>query len=145
MKTTLISGMAQALMIDLQEFAGVCEGLLAMATREHQALAGRADYQPLEFYQRRKTLLPDIELLVKKFRSHRATWQQVPPAEREHFTELKALFQSIQGLLMRVLQLDRENQEAMLKRGLVPVKHLPSAAVQKPHYVTDLYRRNSVA
>lgn len=145
MKNTLIAEVAGALISDLQAFAAVCEQVLALTMREHQALAGQTDYEPSEFYQRRKTLLPDIELLLRRFRNHRATWLQVPLAEREQFTELKGLFQSIQGLLMRVIQLDRENQQAMLKRGLVPVKHLPGMAVQQPHYVTDMYRRNSMA
>jgi hypothetical protein len=143
MKNAFITGVAQALTADLQAFAMVCEETLALAMREHQGLAGHEDYQPIEYYQKRKTLLPDIELLLRKFRTHRAAWQQVPQTEREHFKELKLLFQNIQGLLMRVMQLDKENQQAMLKRGLVPVKHLPSSAVQQPHYVADLYRRNS--
>jgi hypothetical protein len=143
MKNTLVAEVAGALTSDLQAFAAVCEQVLALTMREHQALAGHTDYQAADFFQRRKALLPDIELLLRNFRNHRAAWQQVPPAEREGFIELKALFQNIQGLLMRVIQLDRENQQAMLRRGLVPVKHLPSTAAQQPHYVADLYRKNS--
>lgn len=143
MKNNLVAEVAGALISDLQAFAAVCEQVLALAIREHQALAGHGDYLPAEFFQRRKSLLPDIELLLRNFRNHRAAWQQVPPAEREDYIELKGLFQNIQGLLMRVIQLDRENQQAMLRRGLVPVKHLPSTAVQQPHYVADMYRRNS--
>jgi len=40
--------------------------------------------------------------------------------------------------------LDRENQQAMLRRGLVPTRHLPAAAVQQPNYVASLYQRNSL-
>lgn len=144
MKNTLINGVAQALIADLQAFAVVCEEIMTLTRHEHQALAGHGDYQSSEFYQERKRLLPDIELLLRKFRNHRTAWQQVPQSEREQFAELKALFQNIQGLLLRVMQLDKENQQAMLKHGLVPVKHLPSTAAQQPHYVADLYRRNSV-
>ena len=143
MNTFLINEVANSLMIDLRAFAGICEDLLFLATREHQALSGQGDYQPSEFYQKRKTLLPDIEALLRKFRDHRMAWQQIPVSEREGFTELKTLFQSIQGLLTKIMVLDRENQQAMLKRGLVPVKHLPNTTVKKPHYVADMYRRNS--
>jgi hypothetical protein len=143
MRPTLIIETAQALNRDLKVFAVLCEDILALATREHQALAGHGEYRHFEFSQQRKTLLPDIESLLKKFKNHRATWQQVPLVERERFQDLKALFQSIHALLMRVLLLDRENQQAMLKRGLVPVKHLPGAAVHRPHYVADMYRKNS--
>lgn len=145
MKDALVNEVADALIRDLRAFAGVCEDILSLATREHLALSGEGDYLPLEFYQERKTLLPDVEALLQKFRSHRALWQQVPPYQREQFKEMKSLFQSIQGLVSRVMQLDRENQQAMLKRGVVPVKHLPSTARQQPHFVSDLYRRNSVS
>jgi hypothetical protein len=144
MKNALITEIAGTLISDLRAFAGVCEEILSMARREHQALSGHAAYEPSEFNQKRKTLLPDIESLVQKFRNHRMTWQQIPASQREHLTELKSLFQNIQGLMTRVILLDRENQQAMLKRGMVPVKHLPSTAVQQPHYVADLYRRNSM-
>src|ERR1700734_2994182 len=97
MNTFLINEVANSLMIDLRAFAGICEDLLFLATREHQALSGQGDYQPSEFYQKRKTLLPDIEALLRKFRDHRMAWQQIPVSEREGFTELKTLFQSIQG------------------------------------------------
>jgi hypothetical protein len=144
MKDALVNEVADELIHDLRAFAGVCEDILSLAAREHQALSGEGDYLPREYYEERKTILPDVEALLKKFRSHRALWQQVPPYQREQFTEMKSLFQSIQGLVSRVMQLDRENQQAMLKRGVVPVKHLPGTTRQQPHFVADLYRRNSV-
>lgn len=143
MKNPLVTQIITALIGDLQSFGKICEAALLLATEEHEALVAEADYQPFSFYQKRKTLLPEIESLLQKFRNHRLRWQQIPPAEREHFAELKSLFEKIQGALMKVLQLDRENQQAMLKRGLVPVKHLPSMTVQPPPYVANLYRRNS--
>jgi hypothetical protein len=143
MKDSLSSQVANALMLDLQDFAGICEDVLSLAKREHQALAGPAGYEHTEFFEKRKTLLQDIEAILPKFRRHRTLWQQVSQAQRDHFTDLKRQFQNIQGLLMRVMLLDRENQQAMLKGGLVPTKHLPPAATQQPHYVADLYRRNS--
>jgi hypothetical protein len=143
MKDALVNDVADALIGDLRAFAGVCQDILSLATREHQALCGAGDYLPLEFYQERKALLPDVESLLQKFRSHRAAWQRVPPSQREQFQEMKSLFENIQNLVSRVMQLDRENQQVMLKRGVFPVKHLPSTTRQQPHFVVDLYRRNS--
>jgi hypothetical protein len=143
MKDALVNDVADALIGDLRAFASVCQDILSLAMREHQALCGEGDYLPQEFYQERKTILPDVETLLEKFRSHRAVWQRVPAAQREQFQEMKFLFENIQNLVSRVMQLDRENQQAMLKRGVVPVKHLPSATRQQPHFVADLYRRNS--
>jgi hypothetical protein len=143
MKNSLVTDIARTLVTDLKEFARICENVLSLAAREHQALAGPGDYQCAEFSENRKTLLVEIETMMCKFRNHRITWQQIPKSERERFTELNTLFQGIQGLLMKVLVLDRENQGALLKRGLVPVKHLPGVTARQPHYVADLYRRNS--
>lgn len=143
MKDTLVTEIANGLVADLQAFARICEDLLSLAAREHQALAGPGVYQHGEFSEKRTSLLPEIELMLRKFRNDRITWQQIPKSERERFAEPKILFQNIQGLLMKVLVLDRENQGTMLKRGLVPVKHLPSVGARQPHYVADLYRRNS--
>jgi hypothetical protein len=143
MKDSLSYQVAKALAFDLQEFASICENALALAKREHLALASQANYQHFEFYKKRKSLLADIEEMLPKFRRHQTAWQQVSQPQRDLFTDLKRQFQNIQGLLMRVMLLDRENQQTMLKRGLVPAKHLPAAAAQRPHYVADLYRKNS--
>ena len=143
MKDSLSHQVANALMFDLQEFASICEDALSLAKREHLALVSQANYRHLEFYEKRKTLLADIEAMLPKFRRHQTAWQQVSQSQRDHFTDIKRQFQNIQGLLMRVMLLDRENQQTMLKRGLVPTKHLPAAATQRPNYVADLYRRNS--
>jgi hypothetical protein len=145
MNNSLTTPIANALTSDLLAFTRLCEEILSLAGREHRALAGQGDYQPLEFQQERTALLPDIESLVHQLRNHRMVWQRVPQSQREHFTELKRVFQNVQGLLMKIMLLDRENQQAMLKRGLVPTKHLPPAAAQQPHYVADLYRKNSLA
>jgi hypothetical protein len=55
---------------------------------------------------------------------------------------VKELFQSVQGLVMKLLLLDRENQQALLRRGLVPTRHLATAAVQQPNFVASVYKRH---
>jgi len=57
--------------------------------------------------------------------------------------EVKSLFRPYRVLLMRVLLLDRENQQALLRHGLLPARHLPATAGQQPHCVADLYRRHA--
>lgn len=136
---------AAALISDLSAFGVLCEDALALAQREHQALASQAAFEHREFDQRRTKLLPDIELLLGRFRSHRTAWEGVLQSQRERFPELKRLFQRIQNLLMKIMVLDRENQQAMLKRGMVPVNHLPAAGARQPHYVEGLYRKNSLS
>jgi len=132
-----------ALARDLREHLGFCETALSLATEENRALAGAGDYQPFDFYQKRKTLLSGLDASLLRLRTWRQAWQQVDPADRERCAEVKPMFQAIQDLLMRVLLLDRENQQALLRRGLVPPKHLSlAAAPQPPHYVASVYGRN---
>jgi hypothetical protein len=144
MNNSITAEFTPGLVSDLRTYLNLCEQILALAMRENQALSGQTDYQPIVFHQQRKSLLPHLESVSIKLRQHRIVWQQASASERERCQEAKPLFQIIQSLLMKMLLLDRENQQAMLRRGLVPVQHLPAAAVQRPHFVASLYQRNSV-
>jgi hypothetical protein len=144
MNDSITSEFKAGLIFELRTYLALCEEFLVLAVRENQALSGQTVYQPFEFHQKRQNLLPNLEAVSKRLRQLRTVWQQAPASERERCNEARPLFQSIQSLLMKLLLLDRENQQAMLRRGLVPAKHLPAAAIQKPHYVASLYQRNAM-
>jgi hypothetical protein len=129
---------AALLTLDLQAFRKLCAEALALMTAESQALADRGDYQPGAFNERRKRLLPQLESALIKLRNHRRDGRSAP-----HTKEIGNLFETIQSLLMKVLYLDRENQQALLRRGLVPPRHLPPLEAQQPHYVAGLYQQHS--
>lgn len=133
-----------ALAQDLRTHLALCGEVMALSAREHEELASQADYNSFEFYQERKNLLPRLEESLMALRKWRNRRRQAGPAEPVDGPEVKALFESVQALLMKVLLLDRENQQALLRHGLVPARHLPSSpANQQPHCVADLYRRHS--
>jgi hypothetical protein len=136
-------GIAAGIARDLRAHLALCEDFLALATGENRALAGADDYLSADFDQRRKDLLPRLDQSLMLLRKWRRAWQEISPAERAGFPEVKALFEAVQGLLMRVLLLDRENQQALLRRGLLPARHVPALAAQRPHCVADLYRRHT--
>lgn len=129
---------------DLRSYLTLCDEALALSTRENQALTGGGEYHPFEFFQLRTSLLPKVENALLHLRKWREIWLRVSPAERAGCSEVKVLFQSVQSLLMKLLLLDRENQQAMLRRGLVPSRHLATAAVQvqQPNYVANVYKRH---
>jgi hypothetical protein len=145
MNQPLTSEFTTGLVAELQNFLALCEKILASVIHENQALSGQTEYQPYHFYQHRKNLLPNLEMALTNLRSKRLVWQQADESERKHCAEVKPFFHSIQGILMKVLLLDRENQQALLRRGLVPAKHLPPVAVQKPNFVANLYQRHAPA
>jgi hypothetical protein len=135
---------APEMIADLRTYQAICDEALVLTTRENQALSSSSDYQPFEFYQLRTSLLPKLENALVQLRKWREIWLRVSPAERAGCAEVKVLFQSVQSLLMKLLLLDRENQQALLKRGLVPPRHLATAAVQvqKPNFVANVYKRH---
>lgn len=129
----------------LQQYRALCEETLELYLREHQALHQGGDYQPFPFYQRRKDLLPRLEAALTELRRWRGLHRSGATRTRAPSTELRRITDQVQTMLMRILQLDRENQQALLRRGLLPAQHLPPAAAQHPHYVANLYRRHSPA
>jgi hypothetical protein len=143
MNTASVPNFTVQLAADLRAFLSLCEEALALATSENQIFTAGPDYQPAEFLPRRKNLLFNLDQAVVSLKDIRLVWQQIDAAERERCGEIKSLFQAVQGTLMKVLLLDRENQQAMLRRGLVPVQHLPAAATQQPHFVSGLYQKHS--
>ena len=128
---------------ELKTYLALCDEALALTVLEGQLLAEDANYQSADFQEKRRRLIPQLQDISTKLRSSRMVWLQVAPEEREQCHEVKLLFQRIQCSLLRLLQLDRENQQAMLRRGLVPLRHIPQPAAQKPHFVANLYQRNS--
>ena len=135
------SGLAQ----DLRQHLGLYREVLELTRRENQSLRDPDLPSQFDSYQGRKALLPRLEASVQALRRHRATWQQMSPAERSRHPEIAALLKDNQDLIMKILMLDRENEQHLLRRGLVPARQLPAAARQRPHFVADLYRRNGLA
>jgi hypothetical protein len=144
MNASLTPPFINGLVAELRSYLLLCEEILNLSAHENLALSGQTVYQPEEFQQKRLTLLPNIESLLAKLRSRRMVWQLVPKSERERCTEVTPLFQKIQDQLMKVLLLDRENQQIMLRRGMVPASHLPAPA-PKANYVASIYQRHSNA
>ena len=145
MNTMPTADFTELLTAELRTFLALCEEALALATSESRALSGALAYQPQEFSQRRNNLLPGIKQAAISLAGWRITWQQIHQAQRSGCAGVNALLQSVQAALMKFFILDRENQQAMLRRGLVPVRHLPPAAAQRPHFVAGLYQKHSTA
>jgi flagellar biosynthesis/type III secretory pathway chaperone len=119
----------------------LCHELLKVVEREGHALR-RADHPSLfEFYQHRKNLLPRLNQSLDTLRRHRVHWQKLGMDERARHPEIGMLLRQNQDLTMKIIVLDRENEQGLLRRGLVPPRELPSVNRQRPHFVAELYRR----
>ncbi|HEY9509672.1 MAG TPA: hypothetical protein VIV82_07405 [Verrucomicrobiae bacterium] len=127
----------------LRGYLTLCDDALSLATRESQALSTTAEYQPFEFFQGRKSLLSRLDQSLNLLRIWRQAWQKLAPEERAQYSEVKSLLQAVQDSMVKILLLDRENQQALLRRGLLPAQHVSSFAAPKPHYAAQLYSRHS--
>ena len=128
---------------DLRHHLALHTELLGWVERESQALRQPDGKSPFEVYQARKEAIPRLEVSLARLRHHREVWMAMSPEQRSAFPEVRNLLRQNQDLILRLIVLDRENEQWLLRRGLVPPKHLPSANRQRPHYVADLYRRQS--
>jgi DNA-directed RNA polymerase subunit H (RpoH/RPB5) len=126
---------------DLNYHFEVTQELLALSEREGKALRQPDAASLFEFYQTRKNLLPRFTESLEAVRKHRANWQRMSLDERAEHPQAPALMRRLQDLTMKVIVLDRENEQALLRRGLVPPRELPSINRQRPHFVADLYSR----
>jgi hypothetical protein len=135
----------QEMIETLNEHLRVCQELLQATEQEGLALR-RTDKPSLsDFYQRKKNLLPRFNQSLDCLRKHRVDWQRLSLDERASWPEVGMLLRKNQDLTMKIIVLDRENEQALLRRGLVPPRELPSVNRQRPHFVADLYRRQGVA
>jgi hypothetical protein len=130
-----------SLVADLRGHLALCQEVLTLVESESQALRRPETDLAFATYQAKKNLLPRLNQSLNQIRQHRANWQQLDAAQRARFPEVPGLLRQNQDLIMKIIVLDRENEQVLLRRGLVPPKHLPPAQRQRPHYVADLYRR----
>jgi flagellar biosynthesis/type III secretory pathway chaperone len=135
----------QEIIQSLNEYLGVCQELLQATEQEGQTLRRPGNPPLSEFYQRKKDLLPRFNQSLDGLRRHRVNWQKLSLDERARWPEVGMLLRKNQDLTMKIIVLDRENEQAILRRGLVPPRQLPSVNRQRPHFVADLYRRQGVS
>lgn len=141
MTSSLITEIAR----DLREHQALCREVLALIERESQTLRGPDSSTTFELLQAKRASLQRLHELLEKIHRHRVRWQSLSPADRADAGEVTSLLRQNQDLIMRIIVLDRENEQALLRKGLVPPRHLPPANRQRPHFVADLYRRQAVS
>jgi hypothetical protein len=125
---------------DLQDLVRLAQEILTIIERENVALRS-PDSSNFEAATARKNALPNLEAALARLKTQRAEWLKLPADERARHPQIAALMRQNQDVIMKAIVLDRENEQALLRKGLVPPRHLPSPNRQKPHYVADLYKR----
>lgn len=131
------------MLTDLRSHQVLCRELLTLAERESQTLRQDQPQALQEIYSTKKALLPRLRESLEKVRQYRIYWQSLGAAERAAQPEITFLVRQVQDLIMRVILLDRENEQGLLRRGLIPAREIPAAQQQRPHFVAGLYRRQN--
>jgi hypothetical protein len=129
---------------DLRAHHGLCLEILELVQRESESLRGGKHARQFEFHQARKNVAARLNDSVDRIRGHRSRWVLLSPAERAALPDAPPLLRQNQDLIMKIIVLDRENEQMLLRQGLAPATQLPSANRQRPHYVAELYRRAGV-
>jgi hypothetical protein len=139
-----MSGLAETAQT-LRNHLALCQELLLATERENRDLcsSNAGSTTAFDFHLQRKRLLPLLDQSLADLKKHRAYWMQLPPQVRARHPEIAELLRSNQNLIMKIVVLDRDNEQSRLRLGLLPANHLPPAQAQRPHFVADLYRRHS--
>ncbi len=148
----------------LREHRYVCSELLKLVEKENNLLRSKQAAQAFALRSTRKNLLADLTDSLDKVRELRVAWLKLPPGQKQGHPEIAELLRENQNLIMKILVLDRENEQTLLRQGFNPRR--PSAATprpaatkarvapaverpqartapQRPHFVTSMYQRNA--
>ena len=123
----------------------LCQEILAVIERETAALRASDNGAMATGLPAKRKLLERLGESVEQLRVLRQQWQRLGPEQRALYPEIIALLRQDQDLIMKIIVLDRENEQALLRLGRIPARHIPSINRQRPHFVADLYRRHSVS
>jgi hypothetical protein len=126
---------------DLQNHLALCRKTLELAEFENRAFRVEGTFHRHEIDQIRQELLPALTRSVEKLRTQRLARQGSSSGRLG--AQSQALLRQGQDLMMKIILLDRENEQAMLRGGLIPASQLPSFNRQRPHFVSDCYQRST--
>jgi hypothetical protein len=127
----------------LRSNTALCSEILALVEKENALLRGNDPREAFSLRSARKNLLAQLDDSLDKIRELRIAWLKLAPAQRQEYSDIAELLRENQNLIMKILVLDRENEQTLLRHGLVPPRHVPSANKQRPHFVANMYQRNA--
>jgi hypothetical protein len=128
---------------DLTQHLALCQEICAQVERESHLLREGSERSAFASYQRKKDLLPQLEASLNRIREHRNAWRKLSPAERAQHAKVPGLVKANQDLIMKIIVLDRENEQALLRKGLGHQPSSQSAPSPRPNYVAGIYHRNA--
>ena len=129
-----------ALAAQLNSHIELCGQILAVVQQEHQQLKAGAVDDIAAFQAGRQGMLERLTTAQEGILAHQDSWTSLPAAERDKRPDIAKLLKESTDLIMKIVSLDRENEQLMLRHKLVPPNHLPPAERQNPSLVAKLYK-----
>ena len=129
-----------ALANELQTHISLCGEILAVVQQEHQKLKTSAVDDLAALQAGRQGMLERLNAAQGSILTHKETWTRLQPAERQQRPDITNLLKQSTDLIMKIVSLDRENEQLMLRNKLVPPNHLPPAQRQNPNLVAKMYK-----
>ncbi len=132
----------QTLVDELREYLKICEDVHSIVRRENQCLNSAEPQRIHQFQGTRRDVLERLTDTQMRLSIHKTSWLRVPSNVRSRHPEVVQLIRQTLDLIMKTIVLDRENEQLLLRQGMVPPQRLPPAHRQNPHFVARLYRNN---
>src|SRR5437870_2547227 len=101
--------------VRLREHRYVCSEILKLVEKENHLLRARQSVQAFSLRSTRKNLLADLSDSLDKVRELRVAWLKRPPGQKHGRPEVAELLRENQNLIMKILVLDRENEQTLLR------------------------------
>jgi flagellar biosynthesis/type III secretory pathway chaperone len=100
---------------DLDAHLDLCQRMLRVVEMERDALRESDAPRLQNLQESKRDLLPQISASLDRIRQHRRAWQALNPAERSRRGDAPARMRQLQDLIMRIIVLDRENEQTLLR------------------------------
>ena len=113
----------------------LCDDLLVLLKEENRLLRGDPSGMTEEFLQQKRDLLPRLDESLAALKTIQEESPEMLPALREKLD-------SAQKKIMRILLLDKENEQLLLK-SMIPVKQktlAPAGSMQSLKSIYDKHR-----
>ena len=134
----------ETILKDLREHNQACDTLLKIALEENEDLRFSRNPEQAERTSEKTKALENLSALVDRLRAHRVVLEQEGASGvRLHRTIAEEL-RAGQDRIMRYIALNKENENLMLKEGLVPSELMNLVGRQSHGAAALTYRNNTV-
>ena len=124
----------------LQAHIDLCGEILQVVQQEHQQLKANQVDDLTQLQGARQGMLDKLSSAQSDISSHKDAWSALSQSQKQSMPEIGKRLSLCTDLIMKIVSLDRENEQLMLRNKIVPPGHLPPAERQNPNLVAKIYK-----